>query len=122
VSALRKLTLHIGASIADAALADEMRVRAGSPVFHSRVLPLENNEPVQLEEGWVDPAVAPEYGLKDFAITTPSQYLVRVAPFQRVEYRIEAAPPGADARAARDGRERALYRASSAIGIRGRTG
>ena len=49
--------------------------------------------------GWVDPAVAPEYGLQDFANTTPSQYLVRVAPLQRVEYRIEAATPGADARA-----------------------
>ena len=91
--------LHIGASIADAALADEMRVSTGSPVFHSRVLHLENDEPVQLEEGWVDPAVAPEYGLQDFANTTPSQYLVRVAPLQRVEYRIEAATPGADARA-----------------------
>jgi hypothetical protein len=114
VSALGKLTPHIGASIVDAALADEMPVRAGSPVFHSRVLHLENDEPVQLEERWVDPAIAPEYGLQDFANTTPSQYRVRVAPSQRVEYRVEAATPGADARAARDGRERALYRAPSA--------
>jgi GntR family histidine utilization transcriptional repressor len=28
--------------------------------------------------------------LQDFTCTTPNQYLVRVAPLQRVEYRIEA--------------------------------
>ncbi len=75
--------LHIGASIADAALAEEMQVSAGSPVFFSRVLHFENDEPVQLEERWVNPAVAPEYALQDFTNTTPNQYLVRVAPLQR---------------------------------------
>jgi GntR family transcriptional regulator, histidine utilization repressor len=82
--------LHIGGAIADAALADEMQLKAGSAVFHSRVLHFENDEPVQLEERWVNPAVAPDYTLQDFTNTTPNQYLVRVAPLQRVEYRIEA--------------------------------
>ena len=82
--------LDIGASIADAELADEMQVSVGSPVFHSRLLHFENDEPVQLEARWVNPAVAPEYALQDFTNTTPNQYLVRVAPLQRVEYRIEA--------------------------------
>jgi GntR family histidine utilization transcriptional repressor len=77
--------LHIGAAIADEALADEMQVSAGSPVFHSRVLHFENDEPVQLEERWV-------------TNTTPNQYLVRVAPLQRVEYRIEASVADADTR------------------------
>jgi GntR family histidine utilization transcriptional repressor len=54
-------------------------------------LHFENDEPVQLEERWVNPEAAPEYALQDFTITTPNQYLVRVAPLQRVEYRIEAA-------------------------------
>jgi GntR family histidine utilization transcriptional repressor len=82
--------LHIGGEIADAALADEMQLKAGSTLFHSRVLHFENDEPVQLEERWVNPAVAPDYALQDFTNTTPNQYLVRVAPLQRVEYRIEA--------------------------------
>ncbi|QYD70402.1 histidine utilization repressor [Paraburkholderia edwinii] len=82
--------LHIGGEIADAALADEMQLKAGSSLFHSRVLHFENDEPVQLEERWVNPAVAPDYALQDFTNTTPNQYLVRVAPLQRVEYRIEA--------------------------------
>src|ERR1700756_109573 len=90
--------LHLGAAIADEALADEMQVDAGSPVFHSRVLHFENDEPVQLEERWVNPAVAPEYALQDFTNTTPNQYLVRAAPLQRVEYRIEASVADADTR------------------------
>jgi GntR family histidine utilization transcriptional repressor len=90
--------LHLGATIADEALADEMQVSPGSPVFHSRVLHVENDEPVQLEERWVNPAVAPEYALQDFTSTTPNQYLVRVAPLQRVEYRIEASLPDEAAR------------------------
>jgi GntR family histidine utilization transcriptional repressor len=90
--------LHVGAAIADAALADEMQVKVGSPIFHSRVLHFENDEPVQLEARWVNPAVAPEYALQDFTNTTPNQYLVRVAPLQRVEYRIEASSPDADTR------------------------
>ena len=85
--------LQLGAAIADEALAEEMQVAAGSPIFFSRVLHCENDEPVQLEERWVNPAVAPEYALQDFTNTTPNQYLVRVAPLQRVEYRIEATAP-----------------------------
>ncbi|HEY4352864.1 MAG TPA: histidine utilization repressor [Paraburkholderia sp.] len=82
--------LHIGGDIADAALAEEMQLKAGGAIFHSRVLHFENDGPVQLEERWVNPAVAPDYVLQDFTNTTPNQYLVRVAPLQRVEYRIEA--------------------------------
>jgi len=49
-------------------------------------------------ERWVNTAVAPEYALQDFTATTPNQYLMRVAPLQRVEYRIEAAMPDAETR------------------------
>jgi GntR family histidine utilization transcriptional repressor len=85
--------LHLNATIAGDALAEEMHVGAGSAVFHSRVLHFENDEPVQLEERWVNPSAAPEYLRQDFGHTTPNQYLVRVAPLSRVEYRIEAAQP-----------------------------
>jgi GntR family histidine utilization transcriptional repressor len=92
----RAQVLQIGADIAHAELAGEMQVEAGSPLFRSCVLHFENDEPVQLEERWVNPAVAPQYALQDFTDTTPNQYLMRVAPLQRVEYRIEAAMPDAD--------------------------
>jgi len=91
----RAQVLELGATVAGEALADEMQIKPGSPVFHSRVLHFENDEPVQLEARWVNPAVAPEYALQDFSRITPNQYLMRVAPLQRVEYRIEAALPDA---------------------------
>jgi GntR family histidine utilization transcriptional repressor len=89
----RAHVLHLGATVASEALAIEMQMNAGSPVFHSRVLHFENDEAVQLEERWVNPVAAPEYALQDFSLTTPNHYLVRVAPLSRVEYRIEAAQP-----------------------------
>ena len=80
---------------ATATLALEMQVPVGSPVFHSCLLHLENEQPVQYEERWVNPALAPDYLAQDFTQITPNEYLVRVAPLQRVEYRIEATLPSA---------------------------
>lgn len=80
---------------ATATLAVEMQLPVGSPVFHSCLLHLENEQPVQYEERWVNPALAPDYLEQDFAQITPNEYLVRVAPLQRVEYRIEATLPTA---------------------------
>jgi GntR family histidine utilization transcriptional repressor len=95
----RASVLALGAAVADAVLAEEMQVKAGSPIFHSRLVHFENEEPVQLEERWVNPAAAPDYALQDFSQITPNQYLVRVAPLSRVEYRIEAALPETETRA-----------------------
>lgn len=80
---------------ATATLAVEMQLPVGSAVFHSCLLHLENDQPVQYEERWVNPALAPDYLEQDFAQITPNEYLVRVAPLQRVEYRIEATLPSA---------------------------
>ncbi|RQH07584.1 histidine utilization repressor [Paraburkholderia dinghuensis] len=94
----RAHVLEIGALRANASLAGEMEIGASDIVFHSRVLHFENDEPVQLEERWVSPVAAPDYVEQDFTQTTPNQYLVRVAPLQRVEYRIEALAPEGDTR------------------------
>ncbi|KMQ80903.1 Histidine utilization repressor [Candidatus Burkholderia pumila] len=94
----RAEVLHLGASIVDDALAIEMQLAAGSPVFHSRVLHFENDASVQMEERYVNPALAPEYARQDFTTTTPNQYLMVTAPLQRVEYRIEASVPSAEIR------------------------
>lgn len=91
--------IEVGALRATGWLAGEMQIGATDTVFHSRVLHFENDEPVQLEERWVNPSAAPGYAEQDFAHITPNQYLVRVAPLQRVEYRIEALAPEGDTRA-----------------------
>ena len=89
------LVLTLESIQATTTLAVEMQVPVGSPVFHSCLLHLENEQPVQYEERWVNPALAPDYLEQDFAQITPNEYLVRVAPLQRVEYRIEATLPSA---------------------------
>src|SRR6185312_9601795 len=53
----RAHVLHLGASIVDDTLADEMQLPVGSPVFHSRLLHFENEQPVQIEERHVNPAL-----------------------------------------------------------------
>ncbi len=82
------------------ALAGELDLAEGEVVFHSVVLHRADGIPVQVEERWVVPAAAPDYLRQDFTGTTPSEYLMRVAPLARVDYRIEASQPDEATRAA----------------------
>ena len=63
---------------------------AQGPAFHSRIVHFEENEPIQFEDRYVNPAVFPDYLKQDFTQQTPNQYMVRIAPIQRAEYRIYA--------------------------------
>ncbi|MBV1774999.1 histidine utilization repressor [Burkholderiaceae bacterium DAT-1] len=85
--------LSLGEVKADAVIAREMQVEERTKVFHSVILHLENGQPIQLEERWVRPDVAPDYLAQNFARLTPNEYLVRVAPLSAAEYRIEARMP-----------------------------
>ncbi|WP_394329438.1 histidine utilization repressor [Rhodoferax koreense] len=80
---------------ADAVLASQFALPAQQPLFHSVVVHFENGLPIQLEDRYVNPAVAPDYLAQDFASQTPNAYLMRVAPLQGVHFSIEAcmAPP-----------------------------
>ena len=82
--------LTLEAINASPGLAQEMQMTTGCRLFHSRLLHYENDEPMQLEERWVNAALAPDYLTQDFSQITPNEYLMTVAPLQRVEYRIEA--------------------------------
>lgn len=75
------------------ALARRFGLKANEPLFHSVVVHFENGEPIQVEDRWVNPAVAPDYMAQDFASQTPNAYLMRVAPLQGVSFVIEACPP-----------------------------
>ncbi|WP_295760787.1 histidine utilization repressor [Undibacterium sp.] len=71
-------------------LALEFQVKPGHPLFHSLIVHFENNTPIQLEDRWVNAALAPLYLQQNFALITPNEYLVAVAPLEGVDYRIEA--------------------------------
>jgi GntR family transcriptional regulator, histidine utilization repressor len=76
---------------ATAQLAGRFNLRAGHELFHSRMVHRENGLPIQLEDRYVNPAVAPGYLEQDFTVTTPNAYLMQVAPVQTVEHIVQAA-------------------------------
>ena len=77
----------------DAALLRQFELNAAPHLFHSVVVHFENDVPIQVEDRYVNPAVAPDYLSQDFASQTPNAYLVRVAPLQGVNFSIEASMP-----------------------------
>ncbi|MDT6961396.1 MULTISPECIES: histidine utilization repressor [unclassified Cupriavidus] len=78
------------------ALAAQFGVAERSTLFHSVIVHFENDAPIQVEDRWVNPALAPDYMEADFGAITPNEHLMRVAPLQRAEYQIEALLPTAD--------------------------
>ncbi|MFA5912755.1 MAG: histidine utilization repressor [Burkholderiales bacterium] len=83
---------------APAALARQFDARRGLRLFHSILVHYENGVQIQVEDRWVNAALAPDYLAQDFTHSTPNEYLMRVAPLQGVSYRIEASLPPADIR------------------------
>lgn len=71
-------------------LTHQFDVSAGHPLFHSVIVHFDNGVPIQTEDRWVNAALAPEYLEQDFAVTTPNEYLMAVAPLQGVRYSVEA--------------------------------
>lgn len=80
------------------ALAQQFRLPPEHLLFHSVVVHLENEKPIQVEDRYVNPTVAAEYMQQDFSCLTPNAYLMRVAPLQGVQFSIEARLPPADVR------------------------
>jgi GntR family histidine utilization transcriptional repressor len=76
----------------------EVRARLALPVrtrrvFHSVIVHYENDRPLQVEDRYVNPAVAPDYLSVDFTTVTPHEYLMKVAPLERVEHVVRAVLP-----------------------------
>ena len=58
--------------------------------FYSQVLHFENDQPIQLEQRYVNAALVPDYLLQDFTKITPHEYLSAVAPLTEATHEIEA--------------------------------
>jgi GntR family histidine utilization transcriptional repressor len=78
---------------ANAEQAGDFGLKLGEPLFHSVMVHLENGKAIQCEDRFVNPGSAPEYLGVDFASTTPTQYLLKVAPLSEARYTIEALLP-----------------------------
>ena len=62
------------------------------PIAHSIVLHFEDDVPVQIEERFVNPALARQYHLQDFETVTTYDYLQKATPLTEVEHVISAVP------------------------------
>lgn len=67
-----------------------LNMQEGQRVFHSVIVHYENDVPVQIEDRFVNPQVAPEYLAQDFSRQTPYVYLSRMAPLTEGEHVVEA--------------------------------
>jgi len=67
-----------------------LNLKNNEHVFFSQILHFENNQPIQLEQRFVNAALVPEYLLQNFSETTPHQYLSEVAPLTEATHEIEA--------------------------------
>ena len=88
----------------------------GAALFHSVIVHLENGVAIQCEDRLVNPACAPDYLGLDFTQTTPTHYLLQVAPLSEARYTIEAALPSAQ-----DAKRLGIDRAAPCLVVRRRT-
>lgn len=70
--------------------ARQLALEDGAQVFHTVLVHRENGLPVQYEERFVNPAMAPDYLQQDFTQTTPNAYLSGIAPLTEADNIVEA--------------------------------
>jgi GntR family transcriptional regulator, histidine utilization repressor len=70
-----------------------LAVETHSEVFHTVIVHLENEQPVQVEDRLVNPAWAPDYLQQDFSLTSANKYLNSVAPLTQADHIVEAILP-----------------------------
>jgi GntR family histidine utilization transcriptional repressor len=113
----RSVVHRARAERASAALAAQLGLATGARVFHTLIVHLENELPLQCEDRYVNPVAAPEYLSVDFTRTTPTHYLLEVAPLWQAQYSIEGDPPnGPGGSAAGHRRRRTLSRGGAPHG------
>jgi len=83
---------------ADDRLTERLELRPGARLFHSVILHRESGRPIQLEDRYVCPTLAPDYLKMDFTKITPNSYLTRVAPIHTAEHVIRATMPSKEVR------------------------
>ena len=74
-------------------LAERCGLKPGAQLDYSLLTHFEDAAPLQVEERYVNPQVAPGYLRNDFSRTTPHEFLIRVAPLQRAEHIVRALVP-----------------------------
>lgn len=76
-------------------VASALGLQPNEPVFFSLIVHYDNQQPLQLEARFVNPAQVPDYLQQDFTQLTPHEYLSAVAPLTEADHVVEAILPDA---------------------------
>ncbi|OOE88222.1 histidine utilization repressor [Salinivibrio sharmensis] len=88
IHALKRLSAPVDVAM-------RLGVMLGTDVYYSEIVHYGDGIPLQLEQRWVNPALAPAYLEQDFNQTTPNEYLSSVCPVNTIEHSVEAINPSA---------------------------
>ena len=86
-------TVLMRREVAPVNVSNALGLPLGASVFHVICVHRENGLPVQLEDRYVNPAIAPDFIEQDFAVVRPSEYLFSVVPAHDVEHVVDAGLP-----------------------------
>ena len=82
--------LMLGSIAVTEEIAILLNLKNNEHAFFSQVLHFENDQPIQLEQRYVNAKLVPDYLLQDFTKITPHEYLSAVAPLTEATHEIEA--------------------------------
>jgi len=74
-------------------IAAALGLNTGASVFHSLCVHKEDGVPMQLEDRYVNPAMAPGFDQQDFSSEQPSDFLLRTVLFDQMEHVVDAVLP-----------------------------
>ncbi len=92
----RCMLLSLARVAAPLDVASALDLRTGESVFAVSCVHFEDDVPVQLEDRYVNPRMAPDFIRQDFTQLLPSEYLVKHVPFDQIEHVVDAILPTAE--------------------------
>lgn len=88
------IVVEVGEVQAEETIAIALEVQPGQTIYYSQLIHCENLLPLQIEDRFVNPALAADYIEQDFSAITPHAYLSQIAPLTQARHTIEAVMPG----------------------------
>ncbi|WP_448567271.1 histidine utilization repressor [Thalassotalea ganghwensis] len=84
------IQIQLEKTAVDEKLAILLGIKPNQDVYYSELLHFENNEPIQLEQRYVNSKLVPDYLKQNFAQITPHEYLSQEAPLTEATHEVEA--------------------------------
>lgn len=78
---------------ANAEICAKFNLPVHSKLFHSIIVHLDQGVPIQLEDRYINSAVAPDFMSIDLKLRTPTSYLMEISPPNEVEQQVQAIMP-----------------------------